>query len=120
MNPEHSGVPLRRRVLVSILAVTALAVILFALPLGVAVQRLYRTEAVTALQRDAARAAAVVPDTIPGGPGGRPVPHRHRSGAPGVGGHGPAGPHRHRSRGGTGPAAVGAPVRAARAPHPRR
>src|SRR5882762_8022289 len=57
MNPEHSGVPLRRRVLVSILAVTALAVILFALPLGVAVQRLYRTEAVTALQRDAARAA---------------------------------------------------------------
>ena len=42
MNPEHSGVPLRRRVLTSILAVTALAVILFALPLGVAVQRLYR------------------------------------------------------------------------------
>ena len=68
MNPEPSGVPLRRRVLMSILAVTALAVILFALPLGVAVQRLYRTEAVTALQRDAARAAAVVPDTIPGGP----------------------------------------------------
>jgi signal transduction histidine kinase len=68
MNPEHSGVPLRRRVLVSILAVTALAVILFALPLSVAVQRLYRTEAITALQRDAARAAAVVPDAIPGGP----------------------------------------------------
>lgn len=68
MNSEPSGVPLRRRVLMSILAVTALAVILFALPLGVAVQRLYRTEAVTALQRDAARAAAVVPDTIPGGP----------------------------------------------------
>src|SRR5580704_19338022 len=68
MNPEHSGVPLRRRVLVALLAVTALAVILFALPLGIAVQRLYRTEAVTALQRDAARAAAVVPDTIPGGP----------------------------------------------------
>src|ERR1700730_5469345 len=68
MNPEPSGMPLRRRVLVSILAVTALAVTLFALPLGVAVQRLYRTEAVTALERDAARAAAVVPDTIPGGP----------------------------------------------------
>jgi signal transduction histidine kinase len=68
MNPEPSGVPLRRRVLVSTLAVTVLAVILFALPLSVAVQRLYRTEAVTALQRDAARAAAVVPDTIPGGP----------------------------------------------------
>src|SRR5690348_1067002 len=74
MNPVPSGVPLRRRVLVSILAVTALAVILFALPLGVAVQRLYRTEAVTALQRDAARAAAVVPDTIPGGPVSLPRP----------------------------------------------
>jgi len=74
MNPEHSGVPLRRRVLVAILAVTALAVILFALPLGIAVQRLYRTEAVTALQRDAARAAAVVPDTIPGGPVSLPRP----------------------------------------------
>src|SRR5689334_3972433 len=67
MNPEHSGVPLRRRVLVSILAVTVLAVTLFALPLGLAVQRLYRSEAVAVLQRDAARAAAVVPDTIPGG-----------------------------------------------------
>src|SRR6185437_15914673 len=63
MNSEHSGAPLRRRVLVSILAVTVLA-----LPLGVAVQRLYRSEAVAVLQRDAARAAAVVPDTIPGGP----------------------------------------------------
>src|SRR5580700_845144 len=72
MNPEPSGVPLRRRVLVSILAVTALAVILFALPLGVAVQRLYRTEAVTALQRDAARAAAVVPDAITGDPASLP------------------------------------------------
>jgi signal transduction histidine kinase len=40
---------------------------LFALPLGLAVQRLYRTETVTALQRDAARAAVVVPDSITGG-----------------------------------------------------
>src|SRR5215467_628435 len=76
MNPEPSGVPLRRRVLVAILAVTALAVILFALPLGVAVQRLYRTEAVTALERDAARAAAVVPDTISGDVS---LPHRSSS-----------------------------------------
>jgi len=68
MNSVPGGIPLRRRVLISILAVTAVAMILFALPLGVAVQRLYRTEMVTALQRDAARAAAVVPDTIPGGP----------------------------------------------------
>jgi len=54
------------------MSVTALAVILFALPLAVAVQRLYRTETVTALQRDAARAAAVVPDAIPGGPASLP------------------------------------------------
>ena len=67
MKSQPSGTPLRRRVLVSIMAVTAVAVILFALPLAVAVQRLYRTETVTALQRDAARAAAVVPDSIPGG-----------------------------------------------------
>lgn len=64
----RSGAPLRRRVLVSILAVTTLAVVLFALPLGIAVQRLYRTEAVTALQQEAARVAAVVPDGLPGGP----------------------------------------------------
>ena len=68
MNHEHGGPPLRRRVLVSIMAVTVVAVVLFTLPLGIAVQRLYRSETVTALQRDAARAAAVVPDTIPGGP----------------------------------------------------
>jgi signal transduction histidine kinase len=67
MNHEHGGPPLRRRVLVSIMAVTVFAVILFTLPLGIAVQRLYRSEMVTALQRDAARAAAVVPDSIPGG-----------------------------------------------------
>jgi signal transduction histidine kinase len=74
MNSAPGGVPLRRRVLISILAVTAVAMILFALPLGVAVQRLYRTEMITALQRDAARAAAVVPDTIPGGPISLPRP----------------------------------------------
>ena len=72
MKRQHSGAPLRRRVLVSIMTVTALAVIIFALPLAVAVQRLYRTEAVTALQRDAARVAAVVPDAITGDPASLP------------------------------------------------
>ena len=67
MNHEDGGPPLRRRVLVSIMTVTVVAVVLFTLPLGIAVQRLYRSETVTALQRDAARAAAIVPDTIPGG-----------------------------------------------------
>src|SRR5260370_21108691 len=97
MTPGPSGLPLGRRVLVSILAVTALAVILFALPLGVAVQRLYRTEAVTALQRDAARAAAVVPDTIPGGPVSLP---RQSPSQPVIGVYDTAGP----PRAGPGPA----------------
>ena len=66
MTGNRGGAPLRRRVLVSILAVTSLAVVLFALPLGIAVQRLYRAETVTALQQEAARVAAVVPDGIPG------------------------------------------------------
>jgi signal transduction histidine kinase len=58
--------PLRRRVLLAILAVTTIAVLGFALPMSIAVQRLYRSETVTGLQRDAARVAAVVPDTLPG------------------------------------------------------
>ena len=74
MNHEDGGPPLRRRVLVSIMTVTVVAVVLFTLPLGIAVQRLYRSETVTALQRDAARAAAIVPDTIPGGPVSLPRP----------------------------------------------
>ncbi|WP_433476343.1 hypothetical protein ACQPZP_04400 [Spirillospora sp. CA-142024] len=37
---------------------------LFALPLAVAVQRLYRDETVTGLERDATRTAAVVPDDL--------------------------------------------------------
>ncbi|HEY4461524.1 MAG TPA: HAMP domain-containing sensor histidine kinase [Streptosporangiaceae bacterium] len=77
MNRQHGGPPLRHRVLVSIMTVTVFAVVLFTLPLGIAVQRLYRSEAVTALQRDAARAAAVVPDTIPGR--GLSVPSRPSS-----------------------------------------
>jgi signal transduction histidine kinase len=68
MTGTRSGAPLRHRVLVSILAVTTLAVAVFVLPLGIAVQRLYRTETITALQQEAARVAAVVPDGIPGSP----------------------------------------------------
>jgi signal transduction histidine kinase len=74
MNHEHGGPPLRRRVLLSIMTVTVFAIVLFTLPLGIAAQRLYRSETVTALQRDAARAAAIVPDSIPGG--GVSVPSR--------------------------------------------
>jgi signal transduction histidine kinase len=67
-----AGRPLRRRVLVAIVGVAASAVVLFAIPLGVALQRLYRDEAIASLERDATRISAVVPDTIARDP--RPVP----------------------------------------------
>ncbi|MFI1916196.1 sensor histidine kinase [Nocardia sp. NPDC020380] len=61
---------LRAHVRLSIVMVAALAVLLFAVPLAVAVQRMDRAATVTELQRDAVRVAAVVPDTIAsdGGP----------------------------------------------------
>ncbi|WP_131737635.1 HAMP domain-containing sensor histidine kinase [Actinomadura roseirufa] len=58
------GRPLRRLVLIAIVGVTILAIVLFALPLAVAVQRLYHNETVTRLERDATRIAAVVPDDL--------------------------------------------------------
>jgi signal transduction histidine kinase len=70
-NPP-AGRPLRRRVLVAIVGVAASAVVLFAMPLGVALQRLYRDEAVASLERDATRISAEVPDTIARHP--EPVP----------------------------------------------
>lgn len=54
--------PLRRRVLVVIVSVTALAVALFLVPLAVAVSLLFHDQTVAALQRDAAWVAAAVPD----------------------------------------------------------
>lgn len=56
------GVPLRRRVLVVIVSVIALAVVLFLVPLAVAVSLLFHDQTVAALQRDAAWVAAAVPD----------------------------------------------------------
>ncbi|AYF74149.1 sensor histidine kinase [Nocardia yunnanensis] len=58
------GHSLRTRVRTSIVSVTALAMLLFAIPLGVAVQHMDHSNAVTELQRDAVRVATVVPDTI--------------------------------------------------------
>ncbi|POM27499.1 Sensor-type histidine kinase PrrB [Actinomadura rubteroloni] len=52
------GTPLRRRLLVTIAGITAVAVALLIVPLAVAVQLLYRAEAVATLERDAARVAA--------------------------------------------------------------
>lgn len=62
----HRDPSLRHRVMLSIVAVTTLAVMMFALPLGIVVQRLYRAEAVSALQGDATRVAASLPDTLAG------------------------------------------------------
>ena len=64
MTGESRGTPLRNRVLASIVTVTTIAVVLFALPLAVAVRDLYRSEAITALQEKAARAAVMVPDNL--------------------------------------------------------
>ncbi|HEY0543499.1 MAG TPA: HAMP domain-containing sensor histidine kinase [Actinoallomurus sp.] len=70
-NPP-AGRPLRRRVLVAIVGVAASAVVLFAIPLAVALQRLYLDEAIASLERDATRLSAVVPDSIARDP--KPVP----------------------------------------------
>lgn len=66
------GRPLRHRVLFAIVGVAAAAVVLFAIPLAIALQRLYRDEAVASLERDATRISAAVPDSIATRP--RPVP----------------------------------------------
>ncbi|GAB1818719.1 HAMP domain-containing sensor histidine kinase [Herbidospora sp. RD11066] len=60
----REGTPLRHRALAAIVAVTALAVLLFAGPLAVLVDRLYRDQATAALQRDAVWIAATIPDDI--------------------------------------------------------
>jgi signal transduction histidine kinase len=56
------GRSLRQRILVGILAVTALTVGLFAVPLAAATNDLYRSEELARLQADATRVAAMVPD----------------------------------------------------------
>ncbi|WP_131742251.1 HAMP domain-containing sensor histidine kinase [Actinomadura roseirufa] len=62
MDGSTRTAPLRRRLLGTIVGITAVAVLLLAVPLAVAVQRLYRSEAVTTLERDATRVAASTPD----------------------------------------------------------
>lgn len=56
-----------RRILTAIVAVTAVAVMLFGVPLGVGVYRLYRNEAILRLEREAARAAVEVPASFAAG-----------------------------------------------------
>lgn len=54
--------PVRSRLRLAILGATAGALVLFALPLALAVRTVYTEEAATALQREAARIVALVPD----------------------------------------------------------
>ncbi|MDT5026282.1 MAG: hypothetical protein QOE61_2708, partial [Micromonosporaceae bacterium] len=64
LNTDRTGRsrPLRRRVRASILGITSVAVLLFAVPLAAAISSGYRAQAIAELQRDATRVAAVVPD----------------------------------------------------------
>jgi signal transduction histidine kinase len=55
---------LRHRALAAMVAVATLSIVLFAIPLGLAVRRLYRAEATTALGASATRIAAQVPESI--------------------------------------------------------
>lgn len=52
---------MRRRILAAIVALTSLAVVLFGLPLALALEHLYRGEAVLRLEREATRATTAVP-----------------------------------------------------------
>src|SRR4051812_3498351 len=62
---------MRRRILASLVGLTALAVVVFGVPLAYAAQRLYHDEEVQRIQREAAEAAQRVPDAF--GTGGDPV-----------------------------------------------
>lgn len=65
MGRRSGGVPLHRRVRTASVAVAALAVLLFAVPLAVTVQRLNREQLEARLSADATRVAALVPDSAP-------------------------------------------------------
>jgi signal transduction histidine kinase len=55
---------LRHRALAAMVTVATLSIVLFAIPLGLAVRRLYRAEATTALGAGATQTAAQVPESI--------------------------------------------------------
>jgi signal transduction histidine kinase len=57
-----------RRILVSVLAATTVALILLGVPLAVAIGRLYHSQELTRLQREATLAAGAVPDSGLSGP----------------------------------------------------
>jgi signal transduction histidine kinase len=60
--PGSRGSTLRRRITLGILSVTTLAVVLFAVPLAVAIARLDRSQQIARLQTEATRVTALVPD----------------------------------------------------------
>jgi len=96
--PKRRPRPLRRRIASSTLGITGLALLLFALPLAVAVQQLYRGDEFARLQRDATRTVALVPDnpvsvasrlTIPGDLGDSSIIGIYTPAGERVGGNGP-------------------------------
>jgi signal transduction histidine kinase len=98
---------MRNRILGAILAATAVAVVLFGLPLALAVQHLYHSEAVVRLEQEAARATTRVPDSF--GSSGDPVELPVASDQTQLALYSRNG----RLVSGTGPATVDAPVRVA-------
>jgi hypothetical protein len=91
----------------AILATTAVAVVLFGLPLALAVQHLYHSEAVVRLEREATRATTAVPASF--GASGDPVELPRPSAGTRLALYGRDG----RLVTGSGPAAMDAPARAA-------
>jgi signal transduction histidine kinase len=90
--PGHS---LRRRIIVGILSIAIVTVVLFAVPLAIAIGRLDRSQQIAKLQTDATRVASLVPDNavrngqpVPAAPGssslvGIYTPDGHRGGGRG-------------------------------------
>src|SRR5438034_1379285 len=74
-NRLKEAAPLRRQLLLAIAGITTLAIVLFVIPLAVAVQRLYHNEAVTQLERDATQVAAETPDDVERRPRMVALPH---------------------------------------------
>lgn len=53
---DGAGEPVRRRIVVSLVGLTTLAVVVFGVPLGFAAERLYHDEEIQRIQREAAGA----------------------------------------------------------------
>ena len=64
MTSPRAALPLHRRVRLAIVAATAAALVVFSIPLAVAIRSAYVQQSETELEREAARVLAVVPDGV--------------------------------------------------------